>query len=113
MDDFGTKIDFGRIAWKRIRKGGMVGRAKVRLLNDGRTVRLLEISPEWNEEGWCKKEHTGYVLSGELRLDFRSKNRKALLIKHGQSFYVPLGAAHKASSKSTTTVYIVDWASGS
>ncbi len=36
-------------------------------------VRLLEFSDQLLEEEWCTKGHIGYVLEGELSIDFKGK----------------------------------------
>jgi hypothetical protein len=103
-----AQFDYQNLPWIRIRKGGMVGRMKKRSLGNGRTVRILEISPDWNEVDWCRKEHIGYVLSGEAHFEFESKKKKSLNIKQGQGFSISLGVGHKVSCKATTAVFIVD-----
>jgi quercetin dioxygenase-like cupin family protein len=90
--------------WAEVSGGGRAGRAKKRVLKDGTFVRILELSPEWNEKKWCKKAHIGYVLSGELRLDLSSKK---IQVKEGQGFSTPKGLAHKASCRHTTKLFIV------
>ena len=101
-----VKIDFPAITWVKVSGGGRVGRMKKRVLKDGNTIRILELSRAWNEKEWCKKAHNGYVLSGALHLQFES-SVKGLEIKKGQGFSIPEGYAHKASCKSLTRLFIV------
>ena len=103
-----AQFDYRKLPWIRIHKGGMVGRMKKRVLDGERTVRFLEISPEWNEVDWCRKEHIGYILSGVAHFEFESKKKKSLNIKKDQGFFIPLGVAHKVSSKTTARLFIVD-----
>jgi len=113
LRDSEAKIDFHRIPWERVRIGGMIGRVKRHRLGSQRTIRMLEISPKWREEEWCRKEHIGYVLSGTMHISFKSGKKMSLHVRSRQSFYVPLGLAHKASCRTTTAVFIVDRATGS
>ncbi len=99
------KIDFDAMDWAAVEGGGASGRTKRRVNGSGETVRLLEISPEWDEAEWCKKPHTGYVLSGQLNLDFHG--RKPMRVDRGQAFSIPAGCAHKASCMRTTTLFLV------
>ncbi len=95
------------MAWTEVVGGGRAGRAKKRVLKDGRnTIRILELSPKWNEREWCRRAHIGYVLSGALRLQFESTSER-LEIKKGQGFAIPKRYAHKASCKSLTRLFIV------
>lgn len=98
-------IDFPKMVWTKVTGNGRAGRVKKEILPDNSVVRILEFSPKWNEITWCKKQHTGYVLSGKLQLAFR--NKQMITIKKGQGFAIPKGHYHKASCKSKTTVFIV------
>lgn len=60
-------------------------------LQDGSTVRILEIHPNWNEKGWCRRPHVGYVLSGRARLDFETG--KPVEVRRGEGFSIPEGRA--------------------
>jgi quercetin dioxygenase-like cupin family protein len=105
LGDAPAKVDFPALVWKRVEGGGASGRAKGRTLATGETIRLLEITPKWNESEWCRKAHIGFVLSGRLRLDFVDFN--PLDIGKGQAFSIPAGCAHKASCKRPTRMFIV------
>lgn len=79
---------------------------KRKALGDSWQARVLEISPEWNEREWCRKAHTGYVLSGRLWLELEDGG--TMRVAKGEGFWVPEGSAHKAGCKSVTRLFIVD-----
>ena len=91
--------------WEAIESGGAKGRMKRGIASDGRTMRVLEMSPSWNEDDWCNKEHAGYVVSGRIRLDF--KGQESIEASKGQGFLIPSGCAHKATCTKTTRLFLV------
>ncbi len=104
-NDVAVVFDFPALDWKRVRGGGAEGREKRGALGKDGVVRILEVSPKWNEEDWCRKEHVGYIISGRLKLDF--VHRDSVEVREGQGFWIPTGCAHKASCKLTTTMFVV------
>lgn len=65
----------------------------------GRQIRLLELTPEFTEAGWCMKGHAGYILEGILELEFEED----ITIFHpGDGFFIPGGEAHKHKARSLT-----------
>ena len=85
------RIDFDDIPWQSPLPGCRF-KATVR---DGKQLRLLEFTSEFIEPYWCEKAHTGFVLEGELEVDFRGQ------IEHypqGSGLYMPATpeGAHKA-----------------
>ena len=79
---------------------------KKRVFEDDTTVRVLELSPKWDEREWCRRAHCGYVLTGTLHLAFQSSSKK-LQIRKGQGFKIPAGYLHRASCKSSTRLFII------
>lgn len=63
MDNY--KIDFQEIEWET-----SVGLKQKRIVRSGHTQRLVHFEHGFIEKEWCKKEHMGYVLSGEMKIDF-------------------------------------------
>jgi hypothetical protein len=49
-----------------------------RIVSEDRIVRLLELEQGFQEVDWCCNSHIGYVISGELQLNF---------ITHNESFH--------------------------
>jgi quercetin dioxygenase-like cupin family protein len=78
---------------------------KKSVTSEGSTVRILEMSPRWDEAEWCTKSHIGYVLSGRLRLDFAKQ--RSLHMGKGEGFSIPKGCAHRASCGGTTRIFMV------
>ena len=101
-----AKIDFPSIDWERVTANGMDGRVK-KWMGNGRRIRVLELSPKWNEQVWCETGHSAYVLDGTLFLNFET-GHETLEIRKGEGFSVPLGTKHKASCKKKTLVFFVD-----
>lgn len=44
-----------------------------KLTKNSKQVRLIEFTDQLLEEEWCIKGHIGYVLEGELSIDFKGK----------------------------------------
>ena len=99
-------VDFPALRWAKVEGGGAAGRGKRQILGDGRAVRVLEVSPRWEELDWCTKTHVGYVTSGRLTLEFA--DQRSMEVGRGQGFWIPRGCAHKASCKRTVTLFMVD-----
>ncbi|MGA7595031.1 MAG: hypothetical protein WCA64_07535 [Gallionella sp.] len=64
-------------------------------------VRLVEFTDEFVEPDWCDKAHIGYVIQGELEIDFHGN-----LVRYpdGSGIFIPSGSAsgHKARSVTPT-----------
>jgi quercetin dioxygenase-like cupin family protein len=58
----------------------------------GVLVRLVEFARGYQENGWCTQAHTGYVLSGELDIEFRLGTVRAAA---GDAIVIPPGALHE------------------
>ena len=60
-------------------------------------LRLLELTAEFVEPEWCEKGHAGFVIQGELEIDFHGQ-----LVRYpqGSGIFIPAGVAdaHKARS---------------
>ena len=89
------KILFDQLEWQSPQPGA---RYKV-FRNESTQVRLLELSPEFVELQWCDKGHVGFVLEGELDIDFAGR---VVRFPQGAALLIPAGAphAHKARSVS-------------
>lgn len=60
------RIDFNSIEWER----PSIGVEQKQFLNGNQRIRLLRFSDDFTEENWCLKEHIGYVLDGEMTINF-------------------------------------------
>ncbi|WP_050386717.1 DHCW motif cupin fold protein [Bradyrhizobium pachyrhizi] len=88
---------------------GETGQALWRTLNIGELrVRMVEYSPGYLADHWCDRGHVLYVVTGELDTELRDGRRFTL--KPGMSYQVSdFGdAAHRSSTKTGATLFIVD-----
>ncbi len=90
-------IFFEQLKWQSPQPG-----ARFKVYRDGpRQVRLLELTPEFVEAQWCEKGHVGFVLSGELEIDFSGR---VLRCPEGSSILIPSGQAHAHKARALTPV---------
>ncbi len=82
------KVDFAAMDWQRPAPGM---RQKV-YESSGQRLRLVEFSQELSEPDWCRKGHLGYVLQGELEIDFSGIK---VAYGPGDGICIPLGEAHR------------------
>jgi quercetin dioxygenase-like cupin family protein len=84
-------IDFESIEWTEPAPGI---RFKA-IVQDGRQLRLVEFAQNFVESDWCKKGHIGYVIEGELEINFNGARKR---VKSGDGLIIPAGekAKHKA-----------------
>ncbi|MFH2127243.1 MAG: cupin domain-containing protein [Pseudomonadota bacterium] len=82
------KVDFAALDWQSPAPGV---RQKVHE-KYGRRLRLVEFSPEFHEPDWCRKGHLGYVLEGELEIDFSGSK---VSYGPGDGICIPAGEAHQ------------------
>jgi len=67
----------------------------------GRKLRLVEFAKEFVELDWCAKGHIGYVLEGQMEIDF---NGKVIQFGPGEGVFIPAGEEHKHKAKVLTKV---------
>ena len=58
----------------------------------GRKLRLAEFTRAFVEHQWCTKGHIGYVLEGEMEVDFHGK---VVTFRGGDGLFIPPGEPHK------------------
>ena len=78
------KLDFANIEWEFSPTGS---RSKV-FEFDGKKVRIVEIKREDEHAEWCQTGHIGFVISGELEIEFRDETVK---FKEGDGLAIPAG----------------------
>jgi len=91
------KVDFNTIPWDTSAVGV---RFKVYEQN-GRKLRLAEFTKEFFEADWCTKGHIGYVLEGQMKIDF---DGKVVMFGPGNGLFIPAGEKHKHKAKVLTDV---------
>jgi len=57
-----------------------------------KVLRLLKFKDDFFEKDWCLKEHYGYVLEGEMKIDF---NGKIESYKKGEGVWIEYGEEFK------------------
>ncbi len=85
------KINFENLEWESVSQGA---RFKV-FRQNGKQIRLIEFTEDFIEEDWCIKSHMGFVLEGELEIDFGGEH---VNYAGGQGIFILEGEnnAHKA-----------------
>ncbi len=91
------KVDFSSIPWETPAPGV---RFKAVQENDNQ-VRIVEFTKEFVEPDWCKKDHVGYILEGQLEINY---NGKKIVYNPGNALSIPEGEDHKHMAKTITDV---------
>ena len=98
------RIPFESLPWRTDTPG-----LRTKTFVDGnKKIRLAEFSSEFREPGWCIRSHQGYVLSGELEIEF---NGIPVRYPQGTGISIPGGASHQHKARSITpftTVFLVE-----
>ena len=89
------RIDFETVTWETPAVGV---RFKAHERN-GRKLRLAEFTKEFVEADWCIKGHIGYVLQGQMEIDF---NGEIVMFGPGDGLFILAGDKHKHSAKVLT-----------
>lgn len=70
-------------------------------------IRLVEYSPGYLADHWCKKGHVLFCLEGELNTEL--EDGRKFLLKPGMSYQVADNAeAHRSSTQTGAKLFIVD-----
>lgn len=98
------RILFAELEWQT----GIHG-ARFKVFRSGaKQLRLLEFTSEFVEPDWCEKGHVGFVVQGELEIDFRGS---VVRYPQGSALFIPSGAesGHKARSiAAVTQLFLVE-----
>ena len=89
-------IDFESLPWEKPAPGV---RFKA-LIQGQKRLRIIEFSEDFVELDWCIKAHIGYVLEGEMEIEFKDVVRK---YKAGDGLFIPKGEENKHKHYSTIT----------
>jgi quercetin dioxygenase-like cupin family protein len=82
------KIAFDTMEWEETAPGA---RQKA-VCQGGTTLRMVEFSREFVEDGWCTNGHVGYVLDGDLDVDF---DGSIVRFTAGDGVFIPAGDRHR------------------
>lgn len=94
------KVIFDSLAWQASLPG-----ARFKVFGDGKKqMRLLEFTSEFVELEWCEKGHVGFVLQGELEIDFVGK---IVRYEKGAGIFITQGASTKHKARSITPTVLL------
>jgi quercetin dioxygenase-like cupin family protein len=65
----------------------------------GRKLRLVEFAKEFVEPDWCTKGHVGYILEGQIEIDFDGVKE---VFGPGDGVFILAGQAHKHKGRVLT-----------
>jgi len=89
------KVSFDSLPWQSSSK---CARHKI-FQHGNRRLRLLEFSKGFVEPDWCTKGHIGYVLSGEIDIDFKGR---LVRFAAGDGVFIPAGRGNEHMAKVIT-----------
>ncbi len=89
------KIDFESMEWEVPARGARFKAYE----QSGRKLRLVEFSKEFVEPDWCTKGHIGYILEGQIEIDFDGKKE---VFGPGDGIFIPTGQKHKHKGRVLT-----------
>lgn len=91
------RIDFGSLDWQSPLPG-----ARYKAVQQGsRRLRLVEFTKGFVEPDWCTKGHVGYVLDGEMDVDF---DGETVRFRAGDGLMIPEGREHRHKATVVTDV---------
>jgi quercetin dioxygenase-like cupin family protein len=104
-------IPFGTTDWAEVPAShhpGETGFATWRTRSfAGIRVRMVEYSPGYKADHWCRKGHILLVLDGELHTEL--EDGRSVTLRAGQSYQVADGAEpHRSSTARGARLFIVD-----
>lgn len=105
------EVPFNTLDWNSVipdEQPGETGVASSRTLKMGNIrIRMIEYSPDYRADHWCRKGHVVLVLSGEVITEMRDGRRFRLAA--GTSFQVADGMeAHRTISETGARMFVVD-----
>ncbi|MBY0575771.1 MAG: hypothetical protein K2P67_04135 [Gallionellaceae bacterium] len=81
------------------------GGTRVKYLQSGnKNLRLQEFSSDFKDPNWCEKEHVGFVVLGELEIDFYGR-----LVRYpeGSEINISAGSASRHKGRSVTPTVLL------
>ena len=89
------KIDYESMEWEEPACGVRFKAYE----QDGKKLRLVEFSNEFVEPDWCTKGHIGYILEGQMEIDFDGKKE---VVGPGDGIFILAGQEHKHKGRVLT-----------
>jgi len=95
MDEY--RADFDSLEWQTPLPG-----ARYKAFQRGeRRLRLVEFTRDFVEPDWCRAGHVGYVLDGEMDVDF---DGDVVRFSAGDGLFIPPGEEHRHKATVATDV---------
>ena len=89
------RIDFKSMEWESPADG-----VKFKAYQqNNKKLRLVEFSNEFIEPDWCTKGHIGYILEGQIEIDFDGAKE---VFGPGDGVFIPAGQQHKHKGRVLT-----------
>ncbi len=97
-----TAEQFSQIPWQRVSEV-----ASQKILDDGEyRLRLLKLSPGFQEAEWCTRGHVGYIIEGALHIEFEDSQ---VVYNAGDALLIRPGKPHKGrTGAGRALVFVVD-----
>lgn len=98
------RVDFESMPWEQP-AAGVRFKAFER---DGQKLRLAEFTKKFMEADWCTRGHIGYVVEGEMEIDFHGR---IVTFRPGDGLFIPAGNEHGHKARVLTesvTVVLVE-----
>ena len=89
------KIDFESMGWEVPVRGARFKAYE----QGGRKLRLVEFGKEFVEPDWCTKGHIGYILEGQIEIDF---DGNVITFGPGDGLFIQPGDKHKHKGRVLT-----------
>ncbi|WP_375201575.1 cupin domain-containing protein [Hyphococcus sp.] len=83
------RVAFAETEWEPALGGS--ARLK-RVARGGKVFRLLELTPASNHPDWCEARHMGFVVEGDLEIEFAAKTVR---FTAGDAIIIPDGAGDR------------------
>ncbi len=82
------RIDFGKLTWRK----KLPGAPEKRYTKNGKAIRLVRYTDQFNDMDWCEKGHVGMVLSGRIVIQFGNEK---IEYKAGDALFITAGGRDK------------------
>ena len=89
------RIDFESMEWESPADGVRFKAFE----RNSRKLRLVEFTKEFVEPDWCIKGHIGYILEGQIEIDFNGEKE---IFDPGDGVFIPAGGEHKHKGRVVT-----------
>ena len=89
------RVDFESMEWE-VPADGVRFKA---FEQGGRKLRLVEFGRDFVEEDWCRKGHIGYILEGQMEIDF---DGEVIVFGPGDGVFIGEGEGHRHKGKVLT-----------